>query len=604
MKRTERIIWVSIVSLLIFLALFAFFIKEARAKNLDLKNIYINKFLQVLEVVEKDYVDEDIDHKKLMNGAIKGMLEAIGDPHTVYLSEKEMKDMLETSKGRYGGVGMLISEQEKKIVVISPFEDSPAYKKGIKAGDFILTVDDVSLEGKTSEEAANLLRGEPGTTVKVEILSRDVTYTVEIKRALIDLPSVKHAIINDNYGYLRIIQFAGTTDKHVKDALIEFKQKNVKGIIVDLRHNPGGLLGQVIKIIDFFQNEGVIVSTIGRDASQTDVSNASKLTTIVNEDIPVVVIVDKGSASASEIFAGALKDTKRGILIGEKTYGKGSVQTFYSLGKDGFKMTIAKYYTPSNKVIDGVGIEPDIEVKEPELTEVEKTALKKIYEDKVIDDFAKKNTNPTEKEIDDFINVLYKKGYNLSERYLKKLIRNAVEFDNDKRPIYDLEFDVQLQKALELFDNNIIKKNKEVFYLDKKKIKNIKSDITKINNKKEDIKKDNNENVFILSFKPNSFVLLNNEKKYLDNIVKILLKIPNKNILVVGHSAESGTAIEQMRLSLQRAQYIADYLKKNGIPSERITHMGKGATEPITSNNTEKNRQKNRRVEINIKNNK
>ena len=266
MKKTERIIWISVVSMFLFLSLFTIFIKEARAGNFNFNDNYFEKLEQVLKIIQRDYVDENIDNEKIMNGAIKGMLDALGDPHTVYLSEKDMEDMMTTSKGNYGGVGMLISEQDKKIIVISPFEDSPAYKKGIKAGDYILSVDDVSLEGKTVEEAANLLKGEPGTTVKVEILSNGVKYSVELKRALIDLPTIKHDIINDKYGYLRISQFAGTTDSHVKDALEEFKQKNLKGIIVDLRHNPGGLLSQVITIVDYFQDGGVIVSTKGRNA--------------------------------------------------------------------------------------------------------------------------------------------------------------------------------------------------------------------------------------------------------------------------------------------------------------------------------------------------
>ena len=602
MKKRERIVWISVVSLFLFLSLFIIFTKEVRASNTDIDNKYIVKFLQVLKIVEKDYVDENIDNEKLINGAIKGMLEALDDPNTVYLSEKDMDDLKTLSTGQYGGVGMLISERESKIVIVSPFEDTPAYKKGIKAGDIILSVDDISLDGKTVEEAANLLRGKPGTIVKIEILSNGARFFVELKRALIDVPTVKHAVINNNYGYLRITQFAGKTDDYVKDALKDFKQKKVKGIIVDLRHNPGGLLSQVIKIVDFFQREGVIVSTKGRNDLQLDVANASRFNTIVDKNIPLIVLIDKGSASASEIFAGAIKDKKRGILIGEKSFGKGSVQTSYSLGKDGFKMTIAKYYTPSNKVIDGVGIEPDIEVKEPEFTEQETNALEKLYEDKVIDNFAAKNSNPSDKEIDNFINLLLNKGYKLSRRYLKKLIKNAVELDDEKKKIYDLEFDIQLQKALELFDNNLIKRNKDIFYLEGNVIKNKKE----IENKNENLTKVegySSENIFTLKFNPDSIKILKNEKEYLDNIIKILMEFPDKNILVIGHDSKNGSEIDQMRLSLKRAESVTNYLIKNGISQERITYMGKGATEPIAPNDTENNKQKNRRVEIIITDN-
>lgn len=596
MKKTERIIWISIVSLLLFLSLFAIFIKEVHAKNFEINNKYLEKLFTVINVVEKYYVDENIDNEKLINGAIKGLLESLGDPNTVYLSEKDMEELKTLSTGQYGGVGMLISEREKKIVIVSPFEGTPAYKKGIKAGDIILSVDGVALEGKTVDEAANMLRGNPGTIVKIEILSNGVRYVADVKRALIDVPTVKYAVIDGKYGYLRITQFSGKTDEHVKEALKDFKQKKVKGIIVDLRHNPGGLLSQVISIVDYFQSEGVIVSTKGRNESKLDVANASKLKTIVDKDTPVIVLIDRGSASASEIFAGAIKDTNRGILIGEKSFGKGSVQTSYPLDKDGFKLTIAKYYTPSNKVIDGIGIEPDIEVKDPELTDEEKSALTKLFEDKVIDDFASKNTNPTDKEIDNFINLLLSKGYKLPTRYLKRLIKNAVEIDDANKPIYDLEFDIQLQKALELFDKNLIKRDKNKFYLEGSLInKNSTSMNTEESKKKQEI---NSENVFTLKFKTDSIKIIDNDKKYLEFITKILLNMPDKSFLIVGHTSKEGSDVEQMRLSLKRAEFVTKYLVKKGIPSDHITYMGKGSTEPVAPDDIESNRQKNRRVEI------
>lgn len=603
MKRNERIIWISIVAFLLFLSFFVILIKPAHAATINLKSAIFDKFYQVFNTIENDYIEENIDQEKLINGAVKGMLDALGDPHTIYLPKEEMDEMRTTSSGSYGGVGMLISEKDKQIVVVSPFEGSPAFKKGIKAGDIILSVDGVALEGKTVDEAAKMLKGEPGTTIKLEILSSEVKYSVDLKRAYIDLPTVKYAIISDKYGYLRISQFSGKTNENVKEALNEFDKKNVKGIIVDLRYNPGGLLGQVINIIDFFQNEGVIVSTKGRSASDTSVSKASKSNTIIDENVPVIVLIDKGSASASEIFAGAIKDTKRGILIGEKTFGKGSVQSIYNLGNDGFKMTIAKYYTPSNKVIDGIGIEPDLEIKEPELTDIEKESLKKIYDDKIIDDFAKKNKNPTEKEIDDFVNSLLNKGYKLPERYLKRMVKNSIDINNDKREIYDIEFDLQLKKALEIFDNDLIKRDKNTFYLDQKVLKEAKQDSKEIK-KNEKLISSKGKNIFTLKFKADSTELIDIDKKTLDNIIKELNKLKGKNILVIGHTADSGSDKDQMRLSLKRAEFIANYLIKKGIPTDRVSHMGKGSTEPLFSNDTEENRQKNRRVEIIVNDNK
>ena len=361
MKKIERSIWIVAVTLLLIISLFGIFINDASAGNIISKMPSFKKFIKVLNIIQRDYVDEEeIDQEKLIDGAIKGMLEALNDPHTVYLQDEYMKDMNTTSDGKYGGVGMIISKKDDYIIVITPMEGYPSYKKGIHAGDMIISVDGASLKGVSVSAAADMLRGKPGTKVNVEILRNDMTFEVDIKRAIIDLPSVKHAFINNKYGYLRIVQFAGTTTKYVKEALNEFQKKEVEAIIVDLRYNPGGLLSQVIDIVDLFQSEGIIVSTRGRSVFDSRASEASERTTIVNKEIPVIVLIDQGSASASEIFAGAIKDTKRGILIGEKTFGKGSVQTIYRMGDDGFKLTIAKYYTPSDICIDGIGIEPDI----------------------------------------------------------------------------------------------------------------------------------------------------------------------------------------------------------------------------------------------------
>ena len=465
MKKTERIIWLSLVTFLLFLSLFAVFIRPAKGATLSGK-FNLDKLEYVIRLIERKYVEEKIDEEKLVNGAVKGLVESLGDPHTMYLSESAMEEMNTTSEGEYGGVGMLISEKDEKIVVMSLFEGTPSFKKGIKSGDFILSVNGESLKGLTVTEAASKLKGEPGTVIKVGIERHGQIFEVELKRAVINLPTVKYAMIDNKYGYLRITQFAGNTDKDVKEALKSFKRKRAEAVIVDLRYNPGGLLSQVIDIVDYFQDDGVIVSTRGREESQYAEAVASKAKTVIDNNVPIIVLIDNGSASASEIFAGAIKDTHRGILIGEKSYGKGSVQTIYSLGKDGVKITIAKYYTPSGISIDKIGIEPSIEVKEPELTDEEKSALKKIYDDKAIDKLIEKNSDPTDSEIEKDIDQLIKDGYKLSRRYLKRLIKNAAEYDDDKKSVYDLDYDIQLQKAVEVLNNGQIKKNESGFYLD------------------------------------------------------------------------------------------------------------------------------------------
>jgi len=456
MKNKERIIFISVITVLLVFIASQLFIKQVNAGTLSYPFPYMNRFVAVFNSIKSDYVDADkLDDKKIIDGAIDGMLKAIGDPYTQFLNEDDMNEMKTTSSGTFGGVGMIITEKDGYIGVVSPIEGTPAYKKGMKAGDLIISVEGESLKGVSVNDAAKKLKGIPGTPVKIEFIRNEIKYEVELIRALIDVPTVKHDIIREKIGYLRITQFSGTTDKHVKDALIDFKNKNVKGIIVDLRANPGGLLDKVITIVDYFQNDGIIVSTKGRRMNEETVNKSSKFTTIVPEDIPVIVLVDNGSASASEIFSGAIKDNKRGILLGEKTFGKGSVQTIQLLGegKDGFKITIAKYYTPSGVCIHDIGIMPDVEVKEPELTDEEKEGLKKIFKDKIIDNFLKTKSLPSDVEIDSFIEKSNKSGYVLNKRYFKKLIKNGLEYGNEKAPIYDLDYDIQLNKALEILEN-------------------------------------------------------------------------------------------------------------------------------------------------------
>ncbi len=451
MSKIERSIWIGTVSFLTVFLLFGIFIGDAKADT-GVQSGSFNKLSRVMRMIKSEFVDIDnVNDEALENGAIKGMIDSLGDKHSNYLSVEEMKEMNTTSDGKFGGVGMVISKKDDYIVVESAIDDTPAYNRGMKAGDLLISVDGVSLKGVSVSEAANKLRGTPGTNVKVEFTRYGVTQEVTIRRAMIDVPSVRSDFIND-VGYLRLTQFTGTTSGYVKKTLRDFKSKNVKGIIVDLRSNPGGLLSQVIEIVDMFQNEGVIVSTKGRNIGENTVSNASSFNTIVPIDTPIVVLVDKWSASASEIFAGAIKDTKRGVIIGEKTYGKGSVQTIIRLGQDGFKLTIAKYYTPSGTSIDGIGVVPDIIVEEPEFTEDEKNDLEIILKDNLIDKFIDSTPKPSEEQITVFLKDIKDKGIKLSDRYLRRMIRQRIVNEDGKKQIYDLEYDTQLQKAMEVIN--------------------------------------------------------------------------------------------------------------------------------------------------------
>lgn len=465
MKKKERTFWICSVCVLLAFYTITVFVNNATAANFNIQAFpYMNKFISVFNAIKSDYVDADkIDDKDLINGAIKGMLEAIGDPYTTYLSEKDVKDLQTTTTGTFAGVGMIITEKDGFISVVSPIEGTPAYRKGMKSGDLLISVNGESLKGVSVSDAADKLKGAPGTSANIEFLRDDVKYEVELVRAIIDLPTVKHDVINNEIGYLRITQFSGTTDKHVKEALLDFKSKNVKGIIMDLRMNPGGLLSSAISIVDFFQDKGTIVSTKGRRLKEQTVNSATSFNTIVAKDIPIIVLIDNGSASASEIVSGALKDTKRGILVGDKSFGKGSVQSIQFLpdGTDGFKMTTAKYYTPSGVSIHGIGIEPDITIKEPELSEEEREGLKKIYKDKVIDNFVKEHHNPTNQEIDSFLADLKAKGYVFTNTMMRRLLKNTLDYENNSSaPIYDLEYDIQLKKAMEILTNGSIKYHK------------------------------------------------------------------------------------------------------------------------------------------------
>lgn len=467
MKKKERLFWICSVCVLLAFCTFNVFVNNASATNLTQTFPYMNKFIGVFNAIKSDYVDADkLEDKTLINGAIKGMLDAIGDPYTVYLSEKDVKDLQTTTTGTFAGVGMIITEKDGYIGVVSPIEGSPAFRKGMKSGDLLISVNGETLKGVSVSDAADKLKGASGTSVNIEFLRDEIKYEVELVRAIIDLPTVKYDTINNEIGYLRITQFSGTTDKHVKEALLNFKAQKVKGIIMDLRMNPGGLLSSAISIVDFFQDKGTIVSTKGRRLNEQTVNSASSFNTIIAKDIPVVVLIDSGSASASEIVSGALKDTKRGILVGEKSFGKGSVQSIQFLpdGTDGFKMTTAKYYTPSGVSIHGIGIEPDITIKEPELTEDEREGLKKIYKDKIIDEFVKLHKNPTDKDIDSFLNEMKNKGYVFTDRMMRRLLKNTLDYENSSAPIYDLEYDIQLQKAMEILTNNSIKYNNKGEY--------------------------------------------------------------------------------------------------------------------------------------------
>jgi len=324
----------------------------------------IDLFGEVLEKINKEYVDE-IDQSKSMDSAINGLLQSL-DPYSSYMSPEIYNEMQTETSGEFGGLGIEVSMESGVVKVISPIDDTPASRAGIKAGDYIVKINDIQVQGKSLLEAVELMRGPVGTDIDLTIRRRGEkkALTYNITREIIQIKSVKSDLLENNIGYIRLTSFNENSAKQIKKQISKLENnKEIKAYILDLRNNPGGLLSQAIKISDFFLDDGEIVSTKSRKASENrkwfakkgDLTNGKAL----------IVLINYGSASASEIVAGALKDHKRAILIGENSFGKGSVQSIIPLKNNGaVRLTVAKYYLPSGKSISQVGVSPDIEVDE------------------------------------------------------------------------------------------------------------------------------------------------------------------------------------------------------------------------------------------------
>ena len=330
------------------------------------KNIYskVDLFSEVLDKINKEYV-EDVNQSDVMDAAINGVLQSL-DPYSSYMSPEVLKEMQTETSGEFGGLGIEVGMEAGVVKVISPIDNSPAYRAGVKAGDYIVKIDDIQVQGKSLTEAVDLMRGPVGSDLKITVRRIGVKKSIifNITREIIKVASVKSELFDDNIGYLRLTSFNENSSKQIREKLTKFKKNNkVKHFILDMRNNPGGLLSQAIKITDFFLDNGEIVSTKSRRGNENRKWFAKK-GDIINGDT-LIILINYGSASASEIVAGALKDHKRAILVGENTYGKGSVQSIIPLDNKGaIRLTVSKYYLPSGKSISEVGVVPDILVEE------------------------------------------------------------------------------------------------------------------------------------------------------------------------------------------------------------------------------------------------
>tara|TARA_B100000579_G_scaffold24929_1_gene17547 strand:+ start:325 stop:1458 length:1134 start_codon:yes stop_codon:yes gene_type:complete len=349
---------------LIKLILFWFFL--SLSVNSSESNIYnkIDLFGEVLEKINKEYVDE-INQSESMDSAINGLLQSL-DPYSAYMSPEIFNEMQTETSGEFGGLGIEVSMESGVVKVISPIDDTPASRAGIKAGDYIVKINNTQVQGKSLSEAVELMRGPVGSGIELTIRRRGEkkALTFNVIREIIQIRSVKADLIEENIGYIRLTSFNENSGKQIKKEITNLeKNKNVKAYILDLRNNPGGLLSQAINITDYFLDNGEIVSTKSRKPSENRKWFAKQGDLINGKTL--VVLINYGSASASEIVAGALKDHKRAILLGENSFGKGSVQSIIPLKNDGaIRLTIAKYYLPSGKSISEIGVSPDIEIDE------------------------------------------------------------------------------------------------------------------------------------------------------------------------------------------------------------------------------------------------
>jgi carboxyl-terminal processing protease len=457
MKNRERLLWIAITTTLLFFLALPF--EKAKAFSRDAEK-YLQIFHEISTLIETDYV-ETIEDKKIMLGAIKGMIGSLGDAHTRFMEEDDFKQLQEETRGSFGGVGLEVTQSDGTILVITPIDDTPAQRAGILPQDRILEINGNPTNKMNIQEAVKMMRGPTGSSVTIKIQRKSLKEPifVTLNREQIKIQFLKSEFLeNDKIGYIRLSQFMGreSTLDEFKSIISNFQKKNAKGFIIDLRSNPGGLLDLSIDLSDLFLKRNLdIVSVKGRGEKLIKIykSTDSKEKFI---DLPLVVLVNNGSASASEIFAGAMQDHKRGIILGNQTFGKGSVQNIYPLPhRTGIALTIQKYYTPSGVSIHKKGIKPDYIINQINPQDDERTQIDKIIKQNLIQDFVKANPDYNEDSTNKFIETLTKKGFKLRGNLAKYLLKRETNIGKPM-PVIDREFDNQLNKAIDLLNNKPI----------------------------------------------------------------------------------------------------------------------------------------------------
>lgn len=456
-RKTERFLW--IFSIIMIVSFFYLSHNASSFKEEADVTYYDNLFKTAMSFLNEQFVDsEKVSTKELYYGAIQGMYTATKDPYTNMLEPKVLESLMETIQGEFEGIGAFVGMKNNRVVIISPIDGSPAQKAGVRPGDLIMKIEQKDTENMKLEEAVSLLRGTADTKVQIEVFRKGLPKMLKIviERKKIEVPSVRYSMLNeDKIGYIKISNFGDRTDTDLEKAVEDLKSKGMKKILIDLRYNPGGSLKAVVDMADLFLKKGLIVYTVGKkmEGNQRFFSDDK---TLVDQSMPMAILINKGSASASEIFAGAMKDRGRGIVVGEKSYGKGTVQNVFKvIDKDqmiGLKITIAKYYTPGGYVIEGNGIEPNVKVAMPEMTPEEELHGVRLIEEKLIEKFVEKNPDAIPaKEFDAFKKTLDSKGIKIRDLFLRKMIHEEQNILTGPK-IVDLEYDTQAKKAIEILN--------------------------------------------------------------------------------------------------------------------------------------------------------
>ncbi len=455
MNKRERVIWIGITGFLLIILVLLSFSPIVLAQSRDPKSQQmLELFYDVFSYVQNYYVDEDkLNPEDLIQGAIDGMMKSLDDPHSVYLNPDRLRELTDTTTGEFFGIGIYIHETDRGFEVARPITGTPAEEAGLSSGDLIFAIEGESTEELSLDDVIDKIRGTSMSDITITILrGESEIFDVTITRGRIEIPTVMREMITDNIGYMLITEFTPMTLERVIDSIIYFMDKNYKNLIIDVRSNPGGLLTSVVDVSDlFFDSQQLIVSTRSRITTENRTYYA-KDNSIVPESISIVVLIDKYSASASEILTGVLKDTGRALIIGETSYGKGSVQQIIPITLGGIKLTISKYFTPSGISIDQIGIEPDIEVKIEEYTDEEISSLQTLISENFIPKFIDEYPNPTEQDIALYIDSLYEQGMVIREERIRKGIRDELNRYNNTPPVYDLDYDIVLKEAVNIIN--------------------------------------------------------------------------------------------------------------------------------------------------------